>query len=120
MSTLPQSVSRLETELYDIETEYVNDIGSEKYYGLSLSSRLSQPDGEIVVQGYIVLDPETGKVAEHTDPKVYGFPDGMLEEETILLEGDDAFELISQLFEHSNFNSVTQPRRDVTIDLSAK
>lgn len=118
--TLPNTAEEVLTQIDDVETEFVNDIGVEKYYGVGLRATLYTDAGDKVnVLGSLVLDPETGSQADHTDPQIFAYPEGMLEGEKTLVSGEDAVEVFEEVFEHASFNSLFQARSDVEIDPSA-
>lgn len=92
MSELPTTPSAVVNNLTEISLEYVDDIGLEEHFGIGISGNFD----DINVLGSIVI--ENGEPVTDNS-SFYAYPDGMTNEATELLSGDEAIEACVILYD---------------------
>lgn len=99
--------------------EYVNDIGTDKKYGISVSGILRRDDSENEkFIGSVVLDENTGEPIITEGTSFYTYPDGLINDGKKLLEGKAAVNVMGMLV--SPDSGSFRKRKDVEINPDAQ
>lgn len=106
MDTLPKTVDGVVNNLdFDDSKgiEYVDDIGSEEKDGLGISATLNFKGEDITVLGSVVIEDDE-PVIEDRGTSFVAYPDGLIEDAVVLLEGEAAVEAAIKLYDMRKFD----------------
>lgn len=119
MTDLPETTNELLNTLSVDGIEYVADIGTDKYYGLSCSGAVYDGGEEVRVLGSVVMDEQSGAPVVTDGTSFVAYPDGMKEKHVVLLDGEEAVEAMQTLFERDFGGEAYVPREEVDIGAGA-
>ena len=118
MQKIPQTPNELINKLEIVNMEYVGDIvvNGEKKYGLGTRAEISDNGDTKSVLGSVVLEPSSGKPVRCEGTSFVTYIDGLMNDGTILMMGEDAIQTMKELYIRTHSDSVPfKPRQDVSI-----